>query len=179
MTGVTEVSIAAVNTTQETIGLVGSNKSTKIHQGRTILVHERGEHRRPRPEHREWGGALPGHRPRLAQIIVTGLCDRNNVAPLGLTIHSQMKVVPSTSLGVHDPSVRFRKGQIKVHSFRPGFLAGNHSARTGSIVTGESTRLLVQGSKGSKRSMMDHEPHGWVVVAAPDDLSGHQDTSFA
>ncbi len=125
------------------------------------------------------GGALPGHRPRLAQTIVTGLCDRNNVAPLGLTIHSQMKVVPSTSLGVHDPSVRFRKGQIKVHSFRPGFLAGNHSARTRSIVTGESTRLLVQGSKGSKRSMMDHEPHGWVVIAAPDDLSGHQDTSFA
>lgn len=173
MTGVTEVSIAAVNTTQETIGLVGSSKSTKIHQGRTILVHERGEHRRARPEHREWQGGLPGHRPRLAQTIVTGLCGRNNAAPLGLTIHNQMKVMPLTNLCVHDPSVRFRKGRIEVHSFCPRFLARNHSTRTGSTVTGESTRPLVQGSKGSKRSTMDDEPHGWVVVAAPDDPGGH------
>ncbi len=86
LTRVTEVS--AVNTTQETIELVGGSKSTEIHQGRTILVHERGEHRRPRPEHREGGGGLPGHRPRLAQTIVTGLCGRNDAASLGLTVHN-------------------------------------------------------------------------------------------
>ncbi len=108
MTGVTKVFVAIVNATQETIGLVKSSKSTEIHQGRTILVHERSELRRPRPEHRECGGGLLEHHPRLAQTIVTGLCSWNNAAPLGFTVHSQMKVVPSTSLGVHDPSVKFR-----------------------------------------------------------------------
>jgi hypothetical protein len=56
LTRVTQVSSIAVNTTQETIGFIKSSKSTKILQGCTILVHERGEHRRSHPEHRQWRG---------------------------------------------------------------------------------------------------------------------------
>ncbi len=56
LTGVTQVSSITVNTTHETIGFIRSNKSTKILQGCTILVHERGEHRRSHPKHRQWRG---------------------------------------------------------------------------------------------------------------------------
>jgi hypothetical protein len=90
-----------------------------------------------------------------------------------------MKVVPSIILGVHNPSVGFRKGGINVHSFCPGFLTGNHSAHTRLIITSESTRLLVQNSKRSKRSTMNDEFDGWIVVPTPDAPGGYQNISFA
>jgi len=54
LTGVTHISITAVNTAQETIGFFRSNESTEIRQGCVILVHERGERRATRTEHRQW-----------------------------------------------------------------------------------------------------------------------------
>ncbi len=112
------------------------------------------------------------------QTIVIGLCNWNEAAPLGLTIHNQMKVVASTILGVHNPSIGFYKGQINVHSFRPKFLTRNHFAHTKSIVASESTQLFVQSSKKSKRSTMNEERDGWIIVPTPDDPGGHQNTSF-
>jgi hypothetical protein len=81
-------------------------------------------------------------------------------------------------IGVYDPSVGFRKGQINVHSFRPRFLTGNHSVHTRSIVTSESTRLLVQNNKRSKRFAMNDEPDGWIVVPTPNDAGGHHNACF-
>jgi hypothetical protein len=54
LTGVTHISITAVNTTQETIGFFGSSESTEIRQACAILIHERGERHATRTEHRQW-----------------------------------------------------------------------------------------------------------------------------
>ncbi len=86
-----------------------------------------------------------------------------------------MKIVPSTILRVRDPNVGFDEGGIEVHSFGSRFRAGNHSADTRLVVMSESARLLVQSNKRSKRSAMNHEPDGRIVIPAADDPGGHHD----
>jgi len=61
LTRETHVSITIINITHETIGFFRSSKSTKIRQGCVIFVHERGEHRATRTEHRQWQGGLLWH----------------------------------------------------------------------------------------------------------------------
>ncbi len=111
--------------------------------------------------------------------IVVGLCGRNQAAPLGLAVHNQMKIVPSTILRVRDPNVGFGKGGIEVQSFGSRFHVGKHSIDIRSAVTSESPRLLVQSNKRSKRSTMNDKPDGQLVVPTTDDPGGHHDTHFA
>jgi hypothetical protein len=90
-----------------------------------------------------------------------------------------MKIVPLTILRVRDPSVRFDEGRIEVQSFGPTFRVENHSIDTRSVVTSELARLLVQGDKRSKRSAMNDELDGRIVVPIIDDPGGHHDARFA
>jgi hypothetical protein len=179
LTRVMHVSITAINTTQETIGFFRSSESTKIRQGCTILVHERGEHRATRTEHWQRRGGLLRHYSRLPQTVIAGLCGGNQAAPLGLAIHSQMKIVVSTILRVHDPNVGFGEERIKVQSFGSRFRARNHSADTRLTVMSKSARFLVQSNKRSERSAMNDEPDRRIVVPAADDPRGHHDARFA
>jgi len=143
LTGVTHVSIPAVNTAQETIGFFGSSESTKIRQGCGILVRKKGERRATRTEHRQRRGGLLQHRLQLSHIVVAGLCGENQASPLGLAVDGQMKMVASTILRVRDPNVGFGEGGMEVQSFSPGFSAGDHSTDTRPAVTSEPARLLV------------------------------------
>jgi len=125
------------------------------------------------------GGELLWNRSRLPQTVVARLCGGNQAAPLGLAVHNQMKIVPSTIFHVRDPNVGFGEGGIKVQSFDFRFCVGNHSADTRLAVSSESARLLVQSNKRSKRSTMNDEPDRRIVVPTTDDPGGHHDARFA
>jgi len=97
---------------------------------------------------------------------------------LGLAVHGQMKIVPSTILCVRDPNVGFGEGGIEVQSFGSRFRVGNHFADIRSAVTSKSARVLVQRNKRSKRSAMNDELDRWIVVPTADDPGGHHDARF-
>jgi len=90
-----------------------------------------------------------------------------------------MKIMSSIILRVCDLNVGFGEGGIEVQSFGSRFRARKHSVDTRSAVTSESTGLLVQSNKRSKRSAMNDEPDERIVVPATNDPGGHHDARFA